>query len=469
MAARIDGVDISHWQSGALDFKKAKSSGVKFVYHKATEGSGYKDPMYDRRRKEVKAASIPFGAYHFARPTKGSAKREAEFFYNYAKPVPGDMIPMLDLEVNTGNLNVSEMTTWVSEFIDYFKSKDLDVVIYTHYTLNNTFNLALWVARYSNAMSAPRVPAPWKKYDIWQFSNGQYGSPRSVPGLGNVDINTFNTGVTVDKFLIKEKTKPVPVEEIKLKIWHFSMQFSDSPAQHKKDAKTAFTQDADVVTGTEGGPGAESLGAALRAEAKANGYHLYLPATKTDCWVAVKKTIAPKGIKTGFKELHPFAKSIKDPHPYSSRGIVWATFSHPSLGTITVGSVHLLTLGRYMGQSKADNKKCPIDHYTVNKKMGTAITAWAKKKGEKRKLVFVTGDTNLVDKTTDVFNSGGALVTCWDDLKKGPNTGHGNIDVIARYRGDARVKIKNARVYTDKDLPMHTDHFPVKAVYTIRK
>lgn len=102
--------------------------------------------------------------------------------------------------------------------------------------------------------------------------------------------------------------------------------------------------------------------------------------------------------------------------------------------------------------------------------MGTALTKWAVKKGEGSKLVFVCGDTNMNDKDVDVFNSGGKLITCWDDKKSWPNTGQGGTaDVVARFRGDARVKLKNARVFNDKDLPMYSDRFPVKAVYTIKR
>jgi lysozyme len=74
---RVDGVDISHHQNGKLDLARAKKAGVKFLYHKATEGETYKDPNYDKRRAEAKAAGIPFGGYHFARPgTTDAVKRK---------------------------------------------------------------------------------------------------------------------------------------------------------------------------------------------------------------------------------------------------------------------------------------------------------------------------------------------------------------------------------------------------------
>jgi hypothetical protein len=91
MAARIDGVDLSHWQSGSLDFGKAKAAGARWIYHKATEGWGARgavDSAYNTRRVEVHKAGLPFGAYHFARPRLSNGRAQAVFFLATAKPRP---------------------------------------------------------------------------------------------------------------------------------------------------------------------------------------------------------------------------------------------------------------------------------------------------------------------------------------------------------------------------------------------
>lgn len=193
-ARRVDGVDISHYQAGALDLAAAKRAGVRWLFHKATEGTSYKDPGYGQRRAQAKAAGLPFGAYHFARPSGGAADgiAEAKFFLSYAKPVPGDMRPMLDLEVN-GGLGQSALTAWVGAFVgEVHRVTGQAPFIYTHFNLDRHFDCPLWVARYSNANAAPVVPKPWASWAVWQFSNGVYGAPTSVPGLGHVDLNTMN-------------------------------------------------------------------------------------------------------------------------------------------------------------------------------------------------------------------------------------------------------------------------------------
>ena len=462
MAVDIDGIDISHWQDGNIDYAAAKAAGVKFIYHKATEGRTYSDPNYARRRAEAKKAGIPFGAYHFARPNFNSAKDEARRFLKVADPEPGDMIPVLDLEVNEKKMSRAALTRWVGNFLEVFHRKGIKVMIYTPFDLNKTFGAPLWVARYNNAMLAPRVPSPWKTWDVWQFSDGVYGKPNFAPGVGKVDLNTLNTGVTV-----KELRIPKPVEKTELDIWHFSMQYSDNDAQHMHDVSVAFAQGADIITGTEAGPGAGNLTEALKVQAKASGYWIHIPVRATDCWIAVKKTLSPSKPQVGYIKILPGAKAIGDPHPYSSRGIVWAKFNSPDIGKVAVGSVHLLTKGRYKGQSQKDNPKCPIDHYTKNIEFGRAITKWANEQAEGSRLVFIGGDTNLIDRDVDVFRSAGNLKTCWDDKGEWPNTGHGNIDVIARHVDDRRVKFRSADVQDDKELFMHTDHFAIHATYTV--
>ncbi|MGI8682020.1 MAG: GH25 family lysozyme [Mycobacteriales bacterium] len=213
MAARIDGIDLSHWQSGALDFNAAKRAGVRFVSHKASEGTDYRDAKYGQRRRECAAAGVPFGAYHFARPSRSGGTAQAKFFLSVADPKPGDLRPMLDLE-DRGGLSIGPLSGWVGDFVaEVVRQIGVPPFIYTSFDLDDTFDCPLWVARYSNAMSAPHIPAPWKRYTIWQFSDGVYGHPSTVPGIGKCDINTLNTSdpaALVKAFILTAPAAPEP-------------------------------------------------------------------------------------------------------------------------------------------------------------------------------------------------------------------------------------------------------------------
>lgn len=184
---RIDGVDISHHQAGTIDWAALKRAGVKWMYHKATEGNGFKDSNYLKRRAEAKKAGMPFGAYHFARPELGDARREAAFFVATAKPVPGDLRPALDLETKE-RLTSAQIVKWADEFCDEVEDlTGVTPVVYTPYVLSSALEkkALFWVPRYNNSNTPPV-----RQYDIWQFSNGVFGVPNSVPGLGHVDLNT---------------------------------------------------------------------------------------------------------------------------------------------------------------------------------------------------------------------------------------------------------------------------------------
>lgn len=184
---RIDGVDISHHQAGKIDWAALKRAGVKWMYHKSTEGNGFKDSNYSKRRAEAKAAGMPFGAYHFARPELGDARREAAFFVATAKPVPGDLRPALDLETKE-RLSSAQIVQWADEFCDEVEDLcGVTPVVYTPYVLSTALEkkALFWVPRYNNSNTPPV-----RQWDIWQFSNGVFGVPNSVPGLGHVDLNT---------------------------------------------------------------------------------------------------------------------------------------------------------------------------------------------------------------------------------------------------------------------------------------
>lgn len=211
---RVDGVDISHHQVAVTltKLRAAKAAGVRFIYHKATQGEGFTDGQYLARRRLAATAGIPFGAYHYANPniTGSDGALEARFFLSVAKPRPGDLRPVLDLEENDG-VTRAELTRFVADFAAVVEHRTgFTPVVYTQYDLDDNAGCPLWVARYHPKNAAPRVPASWKSWDIRQFSNGVVGRPHSVPGLGRVDLNTLPgaPGAPLDQYLIPTKTTP---------------------------------------------------------------------------------------------------------------------------------------------------------------------------------------------------------------------------------------------------------------------
>lgn len=209
---RVDGLDLSHHnvvtQAG---LNQAALLGAKYAYLKATEGTTFKDPAYPNSRAMVRKANLVPGAYHFAGPeTKlGDAAAEARAFLAYAKPAAGDMRPVLDLE-KMGGLNQAQLTAWVGEWVGVVKATiGVLPVIYTPFRLNDNFGCMLWVARYSNDNAAPKIPAPWTRWRMRQFSDGKFGKPNQIAGM-HVDLNTLHDGEDFDWLRIPVKAVPEP-------------------------------------------------------------------------------------------------------------------------------------------------------------------------------------------------------------------------------------------------------------------
>ena len=63
---------------------------------KATEGTSFLDSTYGAHRAAARGCRIVFGAYHFLHAD--SYGDQAEYFLRYAKPVRGDLQPIVDAE-----------------------------------------------------------------------------------------------------------------------------------------------------------------------------------------------------------------------------------------------------------------------------------------------------------------------------------------------------------------------------------
>lgn len=452
---RIDGVDLSHHNPVSLDaLRKAKAAGVRFLWHKATEGATVVDRTYAERRKLAAEAGIPFGAYHFARPGKGDAELEARHFLATAKPKPGDLRPALDLETTEG-LTITQLRAWAAEWVAVVrKATGVEPVVYSPWDLG-TKGLR-WRPRYNYDNRPPVLP-----WDLWQFSNGQLGKPDTVAGLGRVDLNTLAPGVTLAKLRIPQEPKPAPPTKVRrIRVGHASMQFSDTPEQMRQDVAAIFgrakAKGLAWITGTEAGAGADTLDKLLREAAKAHGYRYFRP-RRTDAWIAVREDLITGGWRTHYKHVID-GKARK----WAAKGAVGVTFNTAELGTITVLAAHYLTKGR-------PNAKDPAYgvNLAANQALAHAIDDLARASAKGSALAFYGGDQNIDDRRDDTF-LGGGFVSIGDELRKWPNTGHGPIDVIARWRRDGRVKPVAWDVYPDSELKLHTDHYLIEATYDVR-
>lgn len=197
LAAFGVGIDVSGWQhTKSLDWSKAKADGVDFAFIKATEGKTYTNPYFAGDWQATTKLGIYRGAYHFARPSIGSAGAQARYFAKAIGSVKdkGDLPPVLDLEA-TGGLGVKQLRAWTMNWLKTVESltgRTPMIYVSPSFWESNLGNSTafhhypLWVAHYG--VSSPRVPGGWSTWTFWQST-----SSGSVNGIaGNVDINKFN-------------------------------------------------------------------------------------------------------------------------------------------------------------------------------------------------------------------------------------------------------------------------------------
>lgn len=194
--ARAKGLDVSTW-NGTINWGKVAAAGYQFAFGKATEGTSYNDQTYTTNRNGSEAAGLVFGAYHFARPVgtglaaaTTSAISQANHFLAVAAPQPGELPPVLDLEV-TGKLPQSRLLVWTLAWLDQIYARTgVEPFLYTSpnfwkLNLGNSTAAAaggtpLWVAHWTSA-SQPLVPAQnWNGagWTFWQWTNCV-----AVPGI----------------------------------------------------------------------------------------------------------------------------------------------------------------------------------------------------------------------------------------------------------------------------------------------
>ncbi|MDT0341603.1 lysozyme [Streptomyces litchfieldiae] len=196
--ATVEGVDVSSHQ-GNVNWSSLWSSGVRFAYVKATEGTTYENPYFAQQYNGSYNVGMIRGAYHFALPNVSSGATQANFFASNGggwsrdgKTLPG----VLDIEYNPYGatcygLSQSAMVNWIRDFLNtYYARTGRYAVIYstTNWWTTCTGNYGgfannhpLWIARY--ASSPGTLPNGWGFYTFWQYTS-------TGPIVG--DHNLFN-------------------------------------------------------------------------------------------------------------------------------------------------------------------------------------------------------------------------------------------------------------------------------------
>ncbi|MFL6232935.1 MAG: glycoside hydrolase family 25 protein [Thermoanaerobaculia bacterium] len=188
-AAGIQGIDVSHYQ-GVIDWNLVAEAGMAFAFIKATEGISTVDPEFQDNWSGAKAAGLLRGAYHFYQPGD-DPQQQAEYFLSVVQTVPGDLPPVLDVEIPA---EASEIIAGAQAWLAAVAQATAKIpILYTSpsfwaqlgASVTGFSQFPLWVAEYG--VTAPKIPEGWTAWTFWQFSESG-----SVSGIeGSVDLDIF--------------------------------------------------------------------------------------------------------------------------------------------------------------------------------------------------------------------------------------------------------------------------------------
>jgi len=199
----LQGIDVSHYQS-YINWKIIADQGISFVFIKATEGKEMYDTLFCHNWDEVRFAGLKRGAYHFFRPSI-SSQLQADNFTFWVKLQPGDLPPVLDVEVIDG-VSKEQLLEGVKNWLEIVEIHyGVKPILYSNLKLYNQIlaghfdEYPIWIARYSH-----RQPILASGRD-WQF--WQYGNRGKLNGVhGNIDFNVFKgTQGQLDSLCITSK------------------------------------------------------------------------------------------------------------------------------------------------------------------------------------------------------------------------------------------------------------------------
>lgn len=188
--SRQFGIDVSHYQ-GTIDWRQARQLDITFAFIKATEGVTGVDPNFKVYWTDSRAMGVLCGAYHFYQPGDDPEK-QAHHFLETAAPGPGDLRPVLDVEVSN-EIEPAQIVDGIQTWLETVQQAiAVEPIIYTSPEFWNGLrtdqfgDYPLWVANYG--VKTPELPAGWSAWTFWQYSQSK--RIRGVQGI--VDLDVFN-------------------------------------------------------------------------------------------------------------------------------------------------------------------------------------------------------------------------------------------------------------------------------------
>lgn len=194
------GIDVSH-HSGEIDWEEVSERGLDFVFVKASEGVDDADPSFARHWEAIGRLGVARGAYHFF-VTEDDPEVQARFFLSKARIGPGDLPPVVDVEV-IGHGTAGDVSGKLRRFLEILEAESgARPIIYTSARFWDAHfepsfgRYPLWVAEYD--VESPTLPTGWDEWTIWQFEGDA-----EVPGIEKgADRSRLRAGLVLESLRI---------------------------------------------------------------------------------------------------------------------------------------------------------------------------------------------------------------------------------------------------------------------------
>lgn len=217
----MKGIDISHWQQGI----NLTSVTCDFVIIKATQGTKYVDPCFQKFCAQAMFLEKKIGLYHYY--GSGEPEAQAEHFLQTVRSYIGKAVLVLDWEVDQ-NPDFKKGPALPKRFLDYVLAKTgVHPLIYMSKSVCREYNwtevvkgnYGLWMAQYANKKPTGYQDKPWtdsKGLGAFKgYAMHQYSSKGQLPGYGgDLDLDiAYMTPAAWDRYAkadpILMKAKPV--------------------------------------------------------------------------------------------------------------------------------------------------------------------------------------------------------------------------------------------------------------------
>lgn len=201
----LKGIDLSH-NNGHVDFHALKNAGMDFCFLKASQGSGFTDPMFARDKEAAQSACLLVSPYHYFQYGDDPIEQVRHFIESAGGGFHGMLLPALDVELDS-NQRTMDAGDYVDAVMEWRKSFQAKIgvmpIVYSYRDMwdwmgdPDMSGSPLWVASYR---SKPSLLPGWSGWSEWQYTD--HGSAPGVAS-GTADLDYFNGDISqLEKFLL---------------------------------------------------------------------------------------------------------------------------------------------------------------------------------------------------------------------------------------------------------------------------